>query len=243
MQQARHHGAVAVVAFGVVGGKVDLAGVGQRRAAGGDRNRRRAILARDVRRIHQVARAARVADDDRAIARAEHGRAHHLHVSIAGADAGDAQSKELVLTVLRHDAGVAGTIEFDALAGLPGGGDGQCRALECGGAGGIAVLQKGRHGVVHHLDQHIVGLVVGVHTAVNEGHAFAHAAREFEFEIGEAVITHAAAKTHHRGFAHVGTRGQFTHRQMRKRTRIVQYQLRDALLGRRERGQRCGDSV
>ncbi|WP_305807075.1 hypothetical protein, partial [Stenotrophomonas sp. YIM B06876] len=68
-----------------------------------------------------------------------------------------------MLRVLRHDARVARAVELDAPPGLPGGGDGLGRALYGDGAGGVAVLQKGGHGVVHHLDEHVAGLVVGVH--------------------------------------------------------------------------------
>jgi hypothetical protein len=78
---------------------------------------------------------------------AEQGGAHHLHVAVAGGQAGHAQAKELVLRVLGHDARVARAVELDAPARLPGRGDGLRRLLYGGRAGGVAVLQEGGHGM------------------------------------------------------------------------------------------------
>ncbi|MNV26933.1 hypothetical protein D3C71_1180640 [compost metagenome] len=227
----------------MVGGQVDLAGAGQGRAAGGNGDGGGAVLAGDVGSIHQVAGAARVGDDHGAVTGAEQGRAHHLHVAVAGGNGRDAQTEELVLRVLCHDARVAHAVELDAFAGFPGGCNRLGRTLQRHGAGGIAVLQKGRHGVVHHLHQHVAGLVVGVHAAVDEGHAFAHAACQLELEICQSVIPHAAAKAHHSGLAHVRAFGQFTHGQACKSAWVGQHQPGNALFGGGQGGQGGGDAV
>jgi hypothetical protein len=86
------------------------------------------------------------------------------------------------------------------------------------------------------------GLVVGVHAAVNEGHALTDAAHQLELEIGEAVVAHAAAKTHHGGLAHMRAVGQLAHRQVGERARVGQHQLGHALFGRGQRGQGCLDA-
>ncbi|MNT78080.1 hypothetical protein D3C72_2172790 [compost metagenome] len=99
------------------------------------------------------------------------------------------------------------------------------------GGGVVAVLQERRHGVVDHLDQHVTDLVVHIHAAVDEGHAFAHAACQLELEICQSVIPHAAAKAHHRGLAHVRAFGQFTHGQAGKGAGVGQHQFGNALLG------------
>ena len=243
VQQARDHRAVAVVTLRVVGRQVDGAGNGQGRAAGGDGNRGSTVFAGDVGGIHQVARAARVGHDQSAVARAEQGGTHHLHVAVAVGNAGDAQTEKLVLCVLRDDPRVAGSIELDAPPGLPGGCNSTGRALDGACAGGIAVLQECGHRVVHHLDHHVGSLVIGVHAAVNERDAFAHAAGQLELEVGQSVVAHAAAETHHSGFADLCTRCQFTHRQAGKGTGVCQHQVGHALLGRRKRRKGCGDSV
>ncbi|KAF5304309.1 hypothetical protein FQR65_LT08001 [Abscondita terminalis] len=126
----------------VVGGQVHVAGRGQGRAAGRDGDGGGAVLARDVGRIHQVARAARVGDDDHAVAGPQQRGAHDLHVAVAGGQAGHAQAEELVLRILGHDARIARAIELDAPAGLPGGGYGAGCRVQCRGAGCVAVLQK-----------------------------------------------------------------------------------------------------
>ncbi|MNV77521.1 hypothetical protein D3C71_1709470 [compost metagenome] len=152
-------------------------------------------------------------------------------MAVAGGDGRDPQPKELVLRVLRHDAGVADAVELDAFAGLPGGGNGLGRAFDGDRAGRVAVLQEGGHGVVHHFHQHVASLVVGIYAAVDEGHAFAHAARQFELEIGQSVVTDAAAKAHHGGLAHVRAFGQFAHGQAGKGAGVGQHQFGNALLG------------
>ena len=63
VQQARDHGAVAVKAFWVVGAEVDVAFAGQGRAAGGNDDGGGVVFAGNLHRVHQIARAARVADD------------------------------------------------------------------------------------------------------------------------------------------------------------------------------------
>ncbi|MPN28111.1 hypothetical protein SDC9_175550 [bioreactor metagenome] len=139
-----------------------------------------------------------------------------------------------MLGIQRHDARVPGAVELDALARLPG----RCnrlRSLLYGRrAGCIAVLQKSGNRVVHHLDHDIAGLVIAVHTAMDEGHAFADAARELELEVRQAVIAHAATKAHHRGFADMRPHRQLSHRQMREGPRIGQYQACNTLLCRRQ---------
>jgi DNA-binding MarR family transcriptional regulator len=102
--------------------------------------------------------------------------------------------------------------------------------------------QEGRHGVVHHLHQYITRLVVHVHTAVDEGHALAHAASQLELEVGQPVVAHAAAKAHHGGLAHMGALGQFAHRQAGEGAGVGQHQLGHALLCRGQGTQGCGDA-
>ena len=148
-----------------------------------------------------------------------------------------------MLRILRHEAGVARAIKLDALARFPGAGDGLGGAFDGHRAGRVAVLQEGCHRVVHHLHQHIAGLVIGVHAAVDEGHAFAHAAGQLQLEIGQAVIAHAAAKAHHGGFADLGALGQFAHGQAGKRAGVGQHQPAHALLGGGQGGQGGGDAI
>ena len=154
-----------------------------------------------------------------------------------------AEAEELVLRILRDDARVAGAVELDALAGLPGGGYGAGGGIQRRGAGRVAVLQEGGDRVVDHLHQHVAGLVVGIHAAVDEGHALAHAAGELELEVGQAVVAHAAAKAHHGGLAHVGALGQLAHRQRGEGARVGQHKAGHALLGGCQRGQGGGDAV
>ena len=163
-------------------------------------------------------------------------------MTVAARNRGDAQAEELVLRILRHDARVAHAVELDALALLPGVRDGLRRTLQRHGAGRVAVLQEGRHGVVHHLHQHITRLVVHVHTAVDEGHALAHAASQLELEVGQPVVAHAAAKAHHGGLAHMGALGQLAHGQAGKGAGVGQHQLGHALLCRGQGTQGCGDA-
>jgi hypothetical protein len=104
------------------------------------------------------------------------------------------------------------------------------------GAGFVAVLQEGRHRVVDHLDHDVAGLVVLVHAAVHEGHAFVDAAGQLELEVGQAVVAHAAAEAHHRGLADMRAVGQLAHRQLGKGARVGQQQLGHPLFGRGSEG-------
>ena len=144
------------------------------------------------------------------------------------------QPEELVLRVQRDHAGVAGAEELDAASGLVGLGNCLSRTLDGEGAGVVAVFQEGGDGVVDHLDQHVAGLVVHVHRAVDEGNALADAARQLELEIRQAVIAHAAAKAHHGGLADVGALRQLADRQVGKGARVGEYQAADALFSRCE---------
>ena len=135
-----------------------------------------------------------------------------------------------MLRVLRHDARVAHAIELDAATGFLGLGQSLRRVLQRKRAGVVAVLEEGGHGVVDHLDRDVAGLVVHIHAAVDEGHAFAHTARKFQFEVRQAVVAHAAAKAHHGGLAHMRAVGQLGHGQVGKSARIGQHQLAHALL-------------
>ena len=243
MQQSRHHGAVAVIALRVISGQMNLTGGCQRRATGRDGDCGCSVFASYIRSIHKVPRATGVGNNDHAITGSQQRGTHDLHMPVAGGQTGHTQTKELVLRIQRHDAGIASAIKLDALAGLPGGSNGLGRLLNGSRAGGIAVLQKCSDGVIHHLDHHIAGFVVTIHTAVDKRHTFADAAGQLELEIRQTVIPHAAAKAHHRGLAHMGTGCQFTHRQMRKYTRIRQHQTGHALLCGRQGWERGGDAI
>jgi hypothetical protein len=95
----------------------------------------------------------------------------------------------------------------------------------------LRYLQEGGHGVVDHLDQHVAGLVVGVHAAVDEGHALAHAAGQLELEVGQAVVAHAAAKAHHGGLADMRALGQLAPPAGWQSAWVGQHQLGHALFG------------
>ncbi len=246
VHQARHHRAVAVVVFRVVGGEQYVLwaarSMRQRRAAGGDDDRGGAFAAGDLRGVEQVTAATRVGDDDRAIAGLQHRRAHHLHVAVADGAGRHAEAKKLVLCVLGHDARIADAIELDAPAVAAGGRQGDDGSLD-GMAGGIvAVLQERADRVVDDLDHDVAGLVVRVDRAVHERNAFVDGAGQLQLEVGQAVVTDAAAKADHRGLAHLRALGQFAHRQVGKAARIGQHQFGHALLGRRQGRQRGLDA-
>ena len=208
---------------------------GQRGAAGGDDDGGCAVLACNVCCIHQVACAARVGDDDHTVTRTHQRGTHHLHVAVAVGDGSDTQPEEFVLGIQCHDARVAHAKKLHPPPGLVGGGQGHNGFFQRSRAGVVAVLQKGRHGVVDDLDQHIAGFVVRIHTAVDKRHPFTHAARQLELEVAEPVVPHAAAKPHYRGFADVGAGGQFTHRQVGKGPGVDQHECAHTLLGGRQR--------
>ena len=67
MHQARQHGTVAVIAFRMVSGEVNVARGSQRRPAGSDDDSRGAAFARNVAGIHQVTGATGVGDDNDAV--------------------------------------------------------------------------------------------------------------------------------------------------------------------------------
>ncbi|EWS64432.1 hypothetical protein Y695_02326 [Hydrogenophaga sp. T4] len=201
------------------------------------------MLAGDVGRVHQVARAARVGHDHQAVARPQQRGAHDLHVAVAVGDGVDAQAEELVLRVLRHDARIARAVELDAAPVLVGGQQRIHRLLDRVRGRVVAVFKERRHGVVDHLDQHVAHLVVHVHTAVDEGHTLAHRAGQLELEVRQAVVAHAAAEAHHRRFAHVRPFGQLGHRQAGKTAWIEQHEFAHPLFGGCQRGQGGFDAV
>ena len=55
-----------------------------------------------------------------------------------------------------------------------------------------------RHGAIDDLDHDIARFVVSIYTAVNEGNALIHAASEFEFEVRQTVVAHAATESNNR---------------------------------------------
>ena len=243
VQQAGHHGAVAVEAFGVVGAQVDVACAGEWRTAGGDDDGGRAILAGDVAGVHEVAGAAGVADDDHAVARAQDGGTHDLHVAVAVGGRVDAQAEELVLGVLRDDTRVTHTEKLDLPACAVGVYQGAHGLVDGHRGGVVAVLEKGGHRVVDDLDHDIAHLVIRVHAAVDEGHPFVDGTGQLELEVGQAVVAHAAAEAHDRGLADVGAVSQFADRQLGKGTWVGQAQLAHPLFGGSQGGQRCFDTV
>ena len=153
------------------------------------------------------------------------------------------QPEKLVLPVLGHDARIANAKKRHLAPGLVGLHQGHHRTLHGDGTRFIAVFQKGSHRVVDDFDHHVANLVVLVHAAVDKGHALVDGAGQFELEVREAVIAHAAAKTHHGGLADVRAVGQFGHRQLGKSARIAQAQLAHALFSRGKGRQRGFDSV
>ncbi len=217
--------------------------VRQRRAAGGDDDGGGTPAARDLQRVEQVAAAARVRDDDHAVARLEHGRGHDLHMRVVVGDRVHAEAEELVLGVVRDDAGVAHAVELDAALVARGLRQRVDRALEGVRRGVVAVLQQRADRVVDDLDDQIGRLVVLVDRAVHEGHALVDRAGQLELEVGQAVVADAAAEAHHRRLADMGALGQLGHRQAGEAARVGQHQLAHALLGRRQRRQRGADAV
>jgi hypothetical protein len=105
------------------------------------------------------------------------GGARHLHVAVAHRMGAHAQAEELVLGILRDDAGVAHAVELDAPAAATSLCQQVDRTLQGAGCSGVAVPSAGAHGVVDHLDDELARAVVLVHRAVHEGHALADAAR------------------------------------------------------------------
>ena len=155
----------------------------------------------------------------------------------------DAQAKELVLRVLRHDARIAHAIKLDAMAfaaGIGQGRNGMLHRLTCRR---IAVAQQSRNGVVNDLHDHVTNFVIVVHRAMHKGHAFIDVAGQLDFEIGQAVVAHAAAKTHHGGFADLRARSQLADGQERKAPRVGQQEFGDTLLGRWQRRDASADAV
>lgn len=65
---------------------------------------------------------------------------------------------------------------------------------------------------------------------------------QLALEIGQPLVTHAAAKTHHGRFADLGLRGQCTHGQARKSQRIGQHHTGHTLLGGRQ-GRKTGSDA
>ncbi len=126
-------------------------------------------------------------------------------MAVAVGHAIDAESEEFVLGILRHHAGVADTKKFNSAPRHVGRYQRLHRPVNGMRTGIVAVFQKRSHRVVNDFHHDVAGFVINIHTAVNEGHALAHAASEFQLEITQAVITHAAAKPNHGGFADVGT--------------------------------------
>ena len=222
---------------------MDGAGFGQRRIAGRNGNRRRPRLAGQFRRRDQVPRQPRVRNHHRAIAPAQQGRIHQLHVAITAAHTGQPQAEEFVLRIIGHHARIARPKKHNALVLTPSLQNRLGGRLQRLGRSRIAVLQKSGHRVVHHFDQHIARLVIHIHAAVHKRHPLADAAHQLELQIGQPVIAHAAAKAHHRRLAHPRQFRQGAHRQPRKRRRIIQHQLGHPLFGRCKRGERGSNTL
>ena len=72
---------------------------------------------------------------------------------------------------------------------------------------------------------------------MDEGHAFADRAREFEFEVREAVVTHASAEPNYRGLADMRPVGEGRHRQTGKAAGVQQHQFAHTLFGGGQGGQ------
>ena len=67
---------------------------------------------------------------------------------------------------------------------------------------------------------------------MDERYTFVDATCEFEFEVRQAVLTHAAAKPNDGGFAHMCTVCQHADGQVCKRAWVAQHELADALFSR-----------
>ncbi|MNN04748.1 hypothetical protein D3C81_1174790 [compost metagenome] len=96
--------------------QAQAAGLGQRRAGGGQAEYRGAVFPRQVRHFHQFAGAAGIGNHHEQIAGVRHRGDHPLHQHVAVRRDRQVEAEELVLRVQRHRAGCAEAEEVD----LPG---------------------------------------------------------------------------------------------------------------------------
>jgi len=158
--------------------------------------------------------------------------AHNLQMPVAVRQRVNAEPKQLVLCVLRHNARVAHAVAIDPAPVLVRPVHGLHRLLQRRTGQGFAVGQQGRHGVVDYLEREFGHRVALIHAAVDVGHAIVQSARQLELEVDQALVAQAAAKAHHGRFAHPRLLGKCAHGQEREALRVLQHQFRHPALRR-----------
>ena len=126
---------------------------------------------------------------------------------------GNAEAEKFVLRILRHDAGIAHAVKFDAPR-MREHGNG---VFQIGFFQRAACAQNRGGGVAEHFFHHTAHVVVGIELFMHIRHAFvADAGRQRKLEFGQAFIAQAAAEADNCRLAHRGMLGNFGHGRMHK---------------------------